>query len=222
MSLLLLFDTSTKDCSVALAKNDQIVAERVVKNTQSHAKLLPNLFKEVLEEANITLKQVDTLVVSEGPGSYTGLRIGFATVKALAYTLNKPIIFIDILESLAQNLAKQTRDINAIYVSTMKSRTGEIYYAISDSNENIIKKSTPKKIEELSFKCHISKNIYLCGNAIDVLKDINIVNYKKNYTFVNIEPSAKYLLDNALIIIKQGIAGSYIYKNPKYMKPFMG
>ncbi|MCB0540166.1 MAG: tRNA (adenosine(37)-N6)-threonylcarbamoyltransferase complex dimerization subunit type 1 TsaB [Bacteroidetes bacterium] len=219
MAFFLLFDTSTKDCTVALAQDTQIISERIVENTKSHAKLLPLLFQEVLDEAKLSIQNVDAIVISEGPGSYTGLRIGFATAKALAYTLNKPIVFVDTLEAMAKYMTKIIKEEDAVYMSTMPSRKGEIYYAIANADGKIIEKSAPIFIDDLSLKFNNFKKIYYSNN--DLGKKI-IGNKNFFYRFVSLKSKATLLLD--IDVLQKSELGDrdYIYKNPKYLKPFMG
>lgn len=219
MAFFLLFDTSTKDCTVTLAQDTQIISERIVENTKSHAKLLPLLFQEVLDEAKLSIQNVDAIVISEGPGSYTGLRIGFATAKALAYTLNKPIVFVDTLEAMAKYMTKIIKEEDAVYMSTMPSRKGEIYYAIANADGEIIEKSAPIFMDDLSLKFNNFKKIYYSSN--DLGKKI-IGNKNFFYRFVSLKSKATLLLD--IDVLQKGKLGDrdYIYKNPKYLKPFMG
>lgn len=219
MPLFLVLDTSTKNCAVAIAENNTVLSQKIVEDTQSHAKLLPTLIKEALEEVSLKIQDIDTLIVSEGPGSYTGLRIGFATAKAIAYTLNKPILFVDALEALAVEMANRTKEKNAYYIATMPSRKGELYYAIANENSEIIKGSTPAKFTNTLFEEYENKKIFLAGNNNETVKKYD---FKNKFVFLCLEFNVKYLLNYAIKGSNYTGKENYIYKNPKYLKPFGG
>jgi tRNA threonylcarbamoyladenosine biosynthesis protein TsaB len=101
MYFILCIETATEICSVAVVNANEIVS--LVENTEGnmHASMLTGLIAEAVEQAGISLQQLDAIAVSKGPGSYTGLRVGVSTVKGLCYALDKPLIAIPTLQSLA-------------------------------------------------------------------------------------------------------------------------
>ena len=84
MALLLCIDTSTTHASVALAKDGVLIGMKANQNQRDHASFLQPAVHSLLQEANQTLKDLDAIAVTSGPGSYTGLRVGFASAKGLA------------------------------------------------------------------------------------------------------------------------------------------
>ena len=90
MSLILNLDTATSVCSVALARDEKIIAQRINSEGRNHAALLTTFIEEVLGEASVQPDDLDAIAVSKGPGSYTGLRIGVSTAKGMAYALRYP------------------------------------------------------------------------------------------------------------------------------------
>src|SRR3989339_1696093 len=108
--VLLFIETSTEVCSVALSKGSELVREVVVKEPKAHARLIAPMIESVLKESGIDISGTDAVVVSEGPGSYTGLRVGVSIAKGLCYGANKPLISVSSLELLGR-LTTRERDV---------------------------------------------------------------------------------------------------------------
>lgn len=103
MALILNLETATKVCSVSLGKDSELLALKEQHDDYSHAEKLTLFIQEVLEEAGVTIKEIDAVAVSKGPGSYTGLRIGVSTAKGLCYSLEKPLIAVSTLKAMARD-----------------------------------------------------------------------------------------------------------------------
>jgi tRNA threonylcarbamoyladenosine biosynthesis protein TsaB len=101
LSLILNIETATTICSVALAREGQLVALKESAEKNSHSSLLAVFIDEILNQAGLAPSDLDAVAVSEGPGSYTGLRIGVATSKGLCYALDKPLIGVNTLQAMA-------------------------------------------------------------------------------------------------------------------------
>lgn len=102
--LILALDTSGHTASAALLRDDTLLAQTSLYTLRTHSQVMLPLCKRLLAEAELTLPEVDCFAVADGPGSYTGLRIGIAAVKAMAFALEKPCVGISTLEGLAYNL----------------------------------------------------------------------------------------------------------------------
>ncbi|MGB0931283.1 MAG: tRNA (adenosine(37)-N6)-threonylcarbamoyltransferase complex dimerization subunit type 1 TsaB, partial [Chitinophagales bacterium] len=92
MNWILCIDTTTGNCSVSLTKNGTLFAAKEQRKGQQHAGLLTLLIEQILEESSVKMNKLVAIAVSDGPGSYTGLRIGASTAKGLCYALNIPLI----------------------------------------------------------------------------------------------------------------------------------
>lgn len=101
MPLILSIESATTVCSVAIARDGNLISRHEVNAGFSHSENLTVFIQKACEEAEIKLNQLDAIAVSKGPGSYTGLRIGVSTAKGLCYALKKPFIAIPTLQSLA-------------------------------------------------------------------------------------------------------------------------
>jgi tRNA threonylcarbamoyladenosine biosynthesis protein TsaB len=112
MAYILNIETATKNCSVSLAKNGKvIVCLEVAELGYSHAEKLHLFFEEALQLAGISFKELNAVAVSQGPGSYTGLRIGVSAAKGLCYSLQIPLIATDTLEALARQITIESGSI---------------------------------------------------------------------------------------------------------------
>ena len=100
---ILSIETSTNICSVSLFKNNELLCLKEDENRQ-HSSLLAPFVKKVFNEVNFEIDSIDAIALSIGPGSYTGLRIGLSFTKGIAFSINKPIIPIDTIESLSDGI----------------------------------------------------------------------------------------------------------------------
>ena len=128
---ILALDSSGLVASVALLENDNLVAEFTVNNKKTHSQTLLPMLDEVVKAAGIELDTVDAIAIAAGPGSFTGLRIGAATVKGLSLALDKPIIPVPTLEGLAYNFWGSDRLICPI----MDARRNQVYTGVYEMRE---------------------------------------------------------------------------------------
>ena len=119
-------DTSTPIGSVALIDGDNLAAEHTLNIVQAHSARLMPAIDTVLKWSDITADDLDGCAVGIGPGSFTGIRIGVATIKSLCYALDKPIVGVSTLEAVAYNL----RWANGVICPLLDARRSEVYGAI--------------------------------------------------------------------------------------------
>lgn len=124
-------------CSVALSNNDQLIALKELNAGYTHAENLHVFIKAVLDEAGILPAQLQAVSVSSGPGSYTGLRIGFSAAKGLAYALSIPLIVVDTLKVLTALAIKKHPD-DALYCPMLDARRMEVYTALYSPDIQVI------------------------------------------------------------------------------------
>ena len=101
---ILSIETSSNICGMAITDGQEIIAYEEKQNFRKHIEVLPDIFKKLLKESQISLKNVSAIAVSNGPGSFTGLRIGLGFAKGLSYSHNLPIIPVPTFLSLAYSL----------------------------------------------------------------------------------------------------------------------
>lgn len=124
--MILSLDTATLVSSVALLSNEKLVAELTIQTKKTHSEMLMPHINQILKLAGVDKRELKLVAVSIGPGSFTGLRIGLATAKALAYALSIPIIGVSTLEALAFNCP-----VPGAYISPMlDAQKGNVYQAI--------------------------------------------------------------------------------------------
>src|SRR5258708_17366566 len=111
MSYILNIDTAVNNASVCLSKNNELVNIAINENLKDHAAWIQPTIKKLIESAGIRLKEIDAVAVSNGPGSYTGLRIGLSTAKGLCYALNIPLIAIGTLDMMAAAAENKNTDL---------------------------------------------------------------------------------------------------------------
>ena len=129
MSYILNIETATKNCSVALAKNGEtILCKEIAEEGYSHAERLHVFIDEVCKVSGISFQDLSAIAVSQGPGSYTGLRIGVSAAKGLCYALNIPLISVDTLQVLASKVTIA----EGLIIPMLDARRMEVYSAIFD------------------------------------------------------------------------------------------
>lgn len=164
---VLSIDTSSNLCSVALLENTTLINKLELNNGLTHSETLMPLIKQLLDECNLSLKDINLLVSDIGPGSFTGLRIGVATCKAFSDSLGIPCIGISALEVLAYNIKN-----DGIICSTIDCKNDNCYFALyelSNGIYNIIEEPTAKSVTEvlnLLNTTYSNKNINFIGDGI--------------------------------------------------------
>ncbi len=165
--LILGIDTSGKMASVSLMQDDVLLAENSVYTTLTHSQIIMPMCKKLLESVGKTLQDVNRIVVSCGPGSYTGLRIGISGVKAMCFALNIGCNGISTLESLAYNVF----GFDGVICSIMKARLDLVYCGLFQSDMKSITRYSDDCILEKSMLfeklSNIDKNIILVGDGVE-------------------------------------------------------
>ena len=223
MPELLCIETATEICSVALANEKDLTAKKESSKKNSHAELVSVYIEELLKEYPIDKDQLDAVVVSKGPGSYTGLRIGVSTAKGLCYALDKPLIAINTLEAMASGMIgslKKKRFDNCLFCPMIDARRMEVYAAVFDHNGNQVRETRAEIIGDESFRQELAENkVIFFGNGADkckgVIKNTNAV-FVDNFT-----PSAAYLVSPALKKFEHNKFENVAYFEPFYLKDFI-
>lgn len=168
MALILNIETATKNCSVALSKDGRTLAIReIAEQNFSHAEKLHIFIEELFAESHLKLQDLSAIAVSQGPGSYTGLRIGVSAAKGLCYALSIPLIAVDTLEILARKINIS----NGIILPMIDARRLEVYSAFFDSNYAKIRETKAEIIDENSFQ-EETEILHLIGDGAMKFKEI--------------------------------------------------
>ena len=169
MSYILHIETSTKICSVTLAKNDKLIAFKEESSEKYvHAERLTLLIEELIFESELEFKNLSAIAVNKGPGSYTGLRIGVSTAKGLCYSLNIPLISIDSMLNLYMNFKSKINNVdeNDVVIPMIDARRNEVFTASYSGSGELISSIQSKIIETTFFKPYLEyKKIHLLGDG---------------------------------------------------------
>lgn len=163
--LILAIETATEICSIALAENDHLIGEYSINIHRAHAEKLIPLIQSMSEQVNRPLTDIDLICVSSGPGSFTGLRIGLASAKGLAFSLNCPLVSVISLDALAYQTPIQAGTICTL----VKARTNEVYAALyqKDLSKDIpvlVKQHQVLEVDRLAD--YIPNKTWLIGNGL--------------------------------------------------------
>jgi tRNA threonylcarbamoyladenosine biosynthesis protein TsaB len=216
MSLILNIETATKNCSVALAKNGNTIAIREIATLNfSHAEKLHVFIEELFSETNLKLQDLDAIAVSQGPGSYTGLRIGVSAAKGLCYALSVPLIAVDTLELLARKLTITEGSI----VPMIDARRMEVFCAFFDTNYTKIREIKAEIIDVTSYQ-DVSETMHLIGDGTMKFKDV-LTDAKFQY-YPEIEfPSATEMATISYQKFQNNQLEDVAYFEPFYLKDFV-
>jgi len=130
--LILSFESSAKAASVALVRDGQLVSQSTQCSALTHSRTLLPMAEDMLKNTELTLKDVDLLAVAHGPGSFTGIRIGVATVKGLAWGAQKPCVGVSTLEAMAWHGVAA----GGIVCPVMDARRSQVYNALFEIRDN--------------------------------------------------------------------------------------
>lgn len=179
--IVLAIDSSSKVAAAALIKDGKLLSEITLNDKREHSVILMSLIEDLLKDNDLTINDIDGYVVSKGPGSFTGLRIGMATVKGLSFGSNKPYVSVSSLDALALSVSNFDGIIcpimdalrNSVYTSLYKTSGGKleklIDYAALDLNE---------LIELIKSK---NEKVIFIGDGLDKYKDYLIENCPNCY-----------------------------------------
>ena len=216
MAYLLNIETATKNCSVSLAKDGStLICKEIAEEGFSHAERLHVFIEEIIREAGITFQDLNAIAVSQGPGSYTGLRIGVSAAKGLCYALDIPLIAIDTL----QTLARQVKQTDGCIVPMIDARRMEVYSAIFDVNYEQKRAIQAEVITENSF-ADSKETLYFIGDCNEKCKTVLSA---PNFVFLEgIQyPSAKEMSALSFEKYQKSDTVDVAYFEPFYLKDFM-
>lgn len=219
--IILCIETSTSCCSAAICKDGVAVASRENMNGANHASELPVFIEQLLAEASANQWQIDAVALSQGPGSYTGLRIGTSIAKGICYGMNIPLIPIDTLQILCAAVEKDI-PADVLLCPMLDARRMEVYTAqyIFKNNEIEIRKEVEAQIiDDQVFADTLSQqSIYFFGNGAEKCK--KVIDSPNAHFTDNILPHAKYM-GRLAEVAKQLDTKQMAYYEPFYLKEFV-
>ena len=147
--LILLIETATVVCSVALANDNKILAEVHSEEPNAHSSKLSPFIEQIFAQCGKKVSQLDAVCVSSGPGSYTGLRIGVSTAKGLCYALGKPLLAVPTLQGMAAQYYAMHPEYRGMVCPMIDARRMECYTAIYGPNAEELKAVSADIIEKI-------------------------------------------------------------------------
>ena len=224
MNRIILIETSTSLCSVALAEGDTLTAYRESSAPKAHASLTAVFVQEVLEERGLKLSDCDAVCVSKGPGSYTGLRVGVSTAKGLCFGSGKPLIAVGTLDTLVAQVSEAIAELTCSekdikYVIPMiDARRMEVYSAVFKDGVQITE-TTPVIVDENSYAEYLEQGPCLfIGDGAG--KCTEVINHP-NANFCQCNPKASAMLSPARNAYKEKRFEDVAYFEPFYLKEFV-
>lgn len=224
MERIILIETSTALCSVALAEGGVVTAYRESSAPKAHASLTAVFIQVLLSERELTLADCDAVCVSMGPGSYTGLRVGVSTAKGLCFGSGKPLLAVGTLDTLvaqATDVIPSEGEESPGYrfiIPMVDARRMEVYTAVFENGRQITE-TAPAIIDENSFAEYLEQGPCLfigdgAGKCADVIKH-------PNATFCQCWPKASSMLEPAVAAFRAGNFQDVAYFEPFYLKEFV-
>ena len=218
MPLILSIETSTTVCSVALTDGKKVIATRKLLEDKSHASHLTILIREVLEESGRAMSDIEAIAISEGPGSYTGLRIGVSTAKGLCYALGVPLIGISTLKAMAYEVQATSKP-SALLCPMIDARRMEVYTAVYNSSLDELQAPHPKILNQESFQETLGDaSVLFFGNGSGKFKEV--VSLSNSEFIEDLSPSAWAVGVLAFQKLENNQVEDLAYFEPVYLKEF--
>ena len=197
---ILAIESSGSSLSIAISENSNIVTEYFYNAGKIHSDVLVPLVEKIVKGAKWELKDIDKFAVSCGPGSFTGIRVAMSVIKTLAQTLNKPIVSVDTLEILQNQLNIK----NIKIVPAIDALRNEVY--VKEKGKIVILpiETFVKKLKKYKDK------IIIIGNAVTTYKTILSKEFGKSS--VNLQPNLHFPKASTLALMAENIDGT-LFKN---------
>ena len=220
---ILYIETATDVCSVALSRGAEIIGLKEEAGGNNHAKNLLPFVDEVLKQGGCTVRDLNGVTVSIGPGSYTGLRIGVSTAKGIAYTAGIPVMAVSTLESIAQGaktLWMESSDGQPHIVPMIDARRMEVFTTHYTYDMQPLEEVSAKIVDENTFAKLLSEQkVLFCGNGMPKCREL--LSTFPNACFIDAPVSAKNMLPTALRKWQRQEFEDVAYFEPFYLKEYV-
>ncbi|GGZ33763.1 tRNA (adenosine(37)-N6)-threonylcarbamoyltransferase complex dimerization subunit type 1 TsaB [Echinicola pacifica] len=217
MGLILSIETAVSVCSVAVHKDGQLEGLLEVHQANIHAQKLLPLIDSLLTGLGLTVKELSAIAVSEGPGSYTGLRIGVSTAKGLAFAHGLPLIGVGTLEGLAQR-ARPFLEEGDVVIPMIDARRMEVYAKVVDAALQELEPLAPVIIDENSFAEYLAVGrVFFVGDGVAKVQEVLRHDHARYLPLTN---SAVAIGELAFEKYKKGQFVDLAYFEPNYLKEF--
>jgi tRNA threonylcarbamoyladenosine biosynthesis protein TsaB len=227
--MILCLETATPTCSVALNDGVENLALRECIGKNAHSEKITSFIKEVMVETGIGYKELDAVAVSQGPGSYTGLRIGVSTAKGICYAAGLPLMAVDTLHAMAYGMRKRLGDAlqpNDLFIPMIDARRMEVYCAVFDANMNRVKDTEAIVFDDTfhlsPFTSHLpsSHRLWLFGDGAPKLREV-FKDEPQVHIVDDFASSAAYMASLSDQALKARDFVDVAYFEPFYLKDFV-
>ena len=171
---ILAIDSCMNTSSVAILEDERLVALYTVNTDNTHSETLLPMIRDALKSADIGAEEIDAYAVSHGPGSFTGVRIGVATVKGLAFGKGKPCVEVSTIEALAENL----EGFSGIICPVMNARRGQVYTGIFKDGARLMEDRCMMLDDLIPMLYEYGEDIYFVGDGYDLAEKMSINNMR--------------------------------------------
>lgn len=223
MALLLNIDTATEYAGICISQGTKVLGVEESRDQKNHGAFVQPAIHNLLSNLNININAIDGIVVSAGPGSYTGLRVGLSTAKGLCYTLQKPLIMINTLEVMAYAAMLETRNTewenhNLMFCPMIDARRMEVFTALFDEQLDYIIRPTALVLTEIQADFFPKKApIVFSGNGSIKLQAINTL---ERSIYVKGNHVVQHLVDLGIKAFEKQQFANLAYCEPFYVKEF--
>ncbi|PIB34076.1 tRNA N6-adenosine(37)-N6-threonylcarbamoyltransferase complex dimerization subunit TsaB [Reichenbachiella sp. 5M10] len=218
MSLILSIDSSTKSGSVALIQEGRVLGLQHYHIDKSHSSLLHVMIQQTVDNAGHKLSDLDAVAISEGPGSYTGLRIGTSAAKGLCYALDIPLIAVNTLESMAYQVHKYAPQVGW-FRPMIDARRMEVYTMLVNAEFEVVEQTEPVIIDENSFVKELEgAKVLFFGDGAEKCKEI--IHHPHALFLDHVHPSAVDVGILAGRKFEKGEFENVVSFEPFYLKEF--
>nr|WP_300004196.1 tRNA (adenosine(37)-N6)-threonylcarbamoyltransferase complex dimerization subunit type 1 TsaB [Tissierella sp.] len=214
-------DTSTKVATIAVIDEDRVIGEYSLSKDMSHSEKIMPMIKEVLDNVDIKIEEIDLFAVGVGPGSFTGLRIGAATMKSFAHLFDKPIIGVSTLEALAYNMNLN----NYIIMPMLDARRDRVYtalYKFDGLEMEELEGSKILEIDDIEDELKSYRDIIVNGEGSLIYKDEIKTSLGEKVRFSSLGqnvPRAVNICELALKKYHKGEIDDMYSLTPDYIRP---
>jgi tRNA threonylcarbamoyladenosine biosynthesis protein TsaB len=218
--MILNIETATQICSVCLSEGSEIIALKQSEEKNLHASLLSVFIQELFEQTNCKRSDLKAVAVSQGPGSYTGLRIGVSTAKGIAYGLDIPLIGISTLQSMAYGAASKFDNQYSLFAPMIDARRMEVYSAFYNTQNQLIKPISADVITPDSYLEFLNQNkILFFGDGAEKCKEI--LTHSNAFFSDLFYPSSAFMADLSHEKFVNQQFENVAYFEPFYLKDFI-
>jgi tRNA threonylcarbamoyladenosine biosynthesis protein TsaB len=219
MSLILNIDTAVDNATLSIAENGNIIKAAFNNNQKEHATFLHKAIKQMFASASLSMNNLDAIAVTEGPGSYTGLRVGMSTAKGLCYALQKPLITICTLKMMAKEAVLNYGNEADLFCPMIDARRMEVFTAVFTPHLECIVEPCAMILNEAVFETQLNNNkIVFLGNGSSKLNNVLV---HENISYLPIEEYTNALNKLSFERFTLKNFSDLALSEPKYIKEYM-